>query len=98
MILFDDHFALGTERLLLRPLRPDDAAALFALFNNWKVVRFLSSPPWPYSRDDATWFVRSATTQASEREEHVLAITRDARFIGVISVRLRDANALQRGA
>ena len=48
MILFDDDATLRTKRLLLRALRPDDAAPLFALFNNWNVIRFLSSPPWPY--------------------------------------------------
>jgi RimJ/RimL family protein N-acetyltransferase len=99
MILFNnDDDVLSTERLLLRPLRPDDAAPLFALFNNWNVVRFLSSPPWPYTLDDARWFVRSAITHAAELNEEVLAITHDDAFIGVIGVRFREANALQRGA
>ena len=44
---------IGTRRLILRPLRESDAAAIFALFNDWDVVRWLSSPPWPYTREDA---------------------------------------------
>ncbi len=98
MNLFTDDFALRTARLLLRPLRPDDAAPLFALFNNWNVIRFLSSPPWPYTPDDAEWFVSNAVARSPELDEDVLAITRDGTFIGVIGVRLREANTLQRGA
>ena len=98
MILFNDGFELRTDRLLLRPMRPDDAAPLFALFNNWNVVRFLSSPPWPYTLDDARWFVRAAVTRAAELDEDVLAITHDGIFAGVIGVRFREANTLQRGA
>ena len=38
---------IQSERLLLRAWRPSDAEALFALFNNWEVVRWLSGPPGP---------------------------------------------------
>jgi RimJ/RimL family protein N-acetyltransferase len=33
---------IQSERLILRAWRPSDAEALFALFNNWEVVRWLS--------------------------------------------------------
>ena len=36
--------------------------------------------------------------RSPELNEEVLAITRDGAFIGVIGVRLREANTLQRGA
>jgi RimJ/RimL family protein N-acetyltransferase len=51
--------AIKTARLVLRPLRADDDARLYELFANWEVMRFLSSPPWPYARKDARAFVRS---------------------------------------
>lgn len=38
---------LYTERLLLRPLRADDAAALFGIFSDPQVTRYLSRPAWP---------------------------------------------------
>ena len=88
---------LQTERLLLRPLRVDDAAPLFALFNNWNVVRYLSSPPWPYGRSDADRYVLNAIEHAPGFDEDVLAITHDSALIGVIGVRLCAANALQPG-
>jgi RimJ/RimL family protein N-acetyltransferase len=93
-----DNCTLRTKRLLLRPLRSDDATPLFALFANWNVIRFLSSPPWPYTLDDAKWFVSQVISGAPELNEEALAITQDGAFIGVIGVRLREANALQRGA
>jgi RimJ/RimL family protein N-acetyltransferase len=98
MSLFDDDTMLRTERLLLRPLRPDDATPLFALFNNWNVIRFLSAPPWPYQPSDSRLFVDGVVARSPELNEEVLAITCDGAFIGVISVRLREANTLQRGA
>lgn len=98
MTLFHTDATLRTKRLLLRSLRPDDAAPLFALFNNWNVIRFLSAPPWPYTPADAEWFVNQAVARSPELNEDALAITRDGAFIGVIGARLREANVLQRGA
>lgn len=37
---------IRTERLLLRPLREDDAAALFTIFSDPRVARYLSRPAW----------------------------------------------------
>jgi [ribosomal protein S5]-alanine N-acetyltransferase len=37
---------LHTERLLLRPLREADAAALLAIFSDPRVTRYLSRPAW----------------------------------------------------
>jgi ribosomal-protein-alanine N-acetyltransferase len=41
-----DRVTLRTERLLLRPLRADDAAALFAAFSDAQVMRYWSTAPW----------------------------------------------------
>lgn len=97
MTLLDDTSIIETKRLQLRPLRHTDAKPLFALFNNWDVIRFLSSPPWPYTLADAEWFVRSAVERAPGFDEEVRAITQRDHLIGVISVRMRDANPLQSG-
>ncbi len=43
------HFSqvqLSTERLLLRPLQADDAADLFRIFSDPRVMRYWSSAPW----------------------------------------------------
>lgn len=41
-----DQISLRTERLLLRPLAPPDAQALFTVFSDPKVMRYWSSAPW----------------------------------------------------
>ncbi len=41
-----DRTVLRTPRLRLRPLEHPDAAALFAIFADLRVARYLSKPPW----------------------------------------------------
>jgi RimJ/RimL family protein N-acetyltransferase len=95
--LLDEFGEIHTTRLTLRVLRLDDTGPLFALFSNWNVIRLLSSPPWPYLLTDAQGFVRGSVEHAPGFEEELLAITHDGIFIGAIGVRMRQANALQRG-
>ncbi|ODU54595.1 MAG: GNAT family N-acetyltransferase [Acetobacteraceae bacterium SCN 69-10] len=54
---------LATERLTLRPYRPEDAAELHRLINDWEVCRTLAAVPFPYSRKLAEEWIGS--TQAS---------------------------------
>ena len=42
-----DQTTLRTESLLLRPLRESDAPALFGIFSDPRVTRYLSRPSWP---------------------------------------------------
>ncbi|HET7674041.1 MAG TPA: GNAT family N-acetyltransferase, partial [Gammaproteobacteria bacterium] len=37
---------IRSRRLILRPYREADAEALFAIFSDRKVMRFMSTPPW----------------------------------------------------
>jgi RimJ/RimL family protein N-acetyltransferase len=78
--------AIRTERLLLRPLRPTDAEPLLALFANWEVVRWLSTPPWPYSLDDAHAFI-AAQMDAGRDRSNYFAITLDDALIGGVDAR-----------
>ncbi len=87
---------IETRRLVLRPFRDGDAAALFALFNDWEVVRFLSSPPWTYTRDDAEGYLRAVRDPQSE--EIAFALTLEGKLIGSITVREKPASNLQAGA
>ncbi len=89
---------VATGRLVLRPLVADDADAIFDLFADWNVVRYLGMPPWPYVRDDARTFVDGVLTGAGDHPENTFAITLDGALIGTIGARLRPASDLQRGA
>jgi RimJ/RimL family protein N-acetyltransferase len=77
--------AIPTARLALRPLRADDAAPLFALFADWQVVRWLSTPPWPYTLDDARAFVAGRLSGAQANT--TFAIVLDGALIGCIDAR-----------
>jgi RimJ/RimL family protein N-acetyltransferase len=84
---------IRTERLLLRPLRAGDAEPLFALFNDWEVARRLSTPPWPYTLEDAVDFILPRVHRKAE--ETNFAITLGDSLIGGIGMRMKDASHLQ---
>jgi 8-oxo-dGTP diphosphatase len=66
---------LTTERLTLRPYRPEDAAELHRLINDWEVSRSLAAVPYPYSRDLADEWIAAAATSMAEGSAYHLAIT-----------------------
>lgn len=49
-----------TERLLLRPSWPEDAAELHRAIADEGIVRNLARAPWPYTADDAAQFATQA--------------------------------------
>ena len=83
-VLFEGTARLGgvirTERLLLRPLRSDDAEPLFALFANWQVIRWLSLPPWheasPMGRRSLAWSRVASSLWPTSGPNSSLAIRR----------------------
>jgi RimJ/RimL family protein N-acetyltransferase len=85
---------IRTERLLLRPVRSGDAEPFFRLLGNWEVIRWLSSPPWPYTLDDSRAFV-DAQMQEDASRRTFRAITLDGRLIGGIGVRASNATEAQ---
>jgi RimJ/RimL family protein N-acetyltransferase len=75
---------IRTKRLVLRPLQQQDAEPIFSLFNNWEVVRRLSSPPWPYTLDHARDFIRNRMKPRQNPAEAIFIITADGKLAGVI--------------
>jgi RimJ/RimL family protein N-acetyltransferase len=87
--------AIRTERLLLRPLRPEDAEPICAQITDWEVMRWLSQPPWPYTLQDAVGFIQSCS--AHDLTTTAFAIAREGALIGVIDMRINRALLPQRG-
>jgi RimJ/RimL family protein N-acetyltransferase len=87
---------IHTQRLLLRPLEASDADRVYALFNNWNVVRRLSSPPWPYTLEDARGFASRQGKNAHGLTETTFAIIREGLLIGGIDARFYPSEP-QRG-
>jgi RimJ/RimL family protein N-acetyltransferase len=55
---------IRTRRLLLRPLWPEDVKAIHDGLNDWEVIRWMASPPWPYLLGDARHFIELVTAEA----------------------------------
>ena len=74
-----DGGAIRTERLTLRPLRPEDAEPIARMIAEWEVIRWLTMPPHPYALADAEGFIAGAG------DTH-RAITRDEAFLGMVTL------------
>lgn len=84
---------LQTARLILRPIRRDDAPRIQALFPDFEVVRYLYSfIPWPYPVNGASEWLDIALPQIGAGERIILAITlremNDDQLIGVLYLNL----------
>jgi RimJ/RimL family protein N-acetyltransferase len=66
---------LETKRLVLRPLRADDAPVIQRRFPRWNIVRHLSDRvPWPYPSDGAAAHVEKCLTEMARGEKFHWAI------------------------
>jgi 8-oxo-dGTP diphosphatase len=85
---------LATERLVLRPLIPEDAPALHRLVNDWEVVRNLATVPFPYPRELADKWIASTRHSLADGRAYELAITgREGAheiLVGVVGLRIAE--------
>jgi RimJ/RimL family protein N-acetyltransferase len=93
MTIVDEQHVIRTARLVLRPLREGDDARIFELIAHWDILRFLSTPPWPYEPEHARAFVSGHTVP--DPDVITLAITHDDALIGIISAVVKPASAAQ---
>lgn len=84
-----------TNRLLLRPLRLDDAPQIQAVFPQWEIVRYLLNVvPWPYPPNGAFEHLSRTALPAIERGEQWVWTLRlksaPEQIIGVIHLRMGE--------
>jgi 8-oxo-dGTP diphosphatase len=83
---------LATDRLVLRPLVPEDADALHRLVNDWEVARNLAVVPFPYPRKLADDWIQSTRHSLADGSGYQLAITgREGEheiMVGVVGLRV----------
>ena len=88
----DSFVPIATDRLVLRPFRVGDAAALHRLINDWEVTRNLAVVPFPYQREQADEWIAATRQKIAEGSEYHLAITGrendQEMLIGAIGLRL----------
>jgi RimJ/RimL family protein N-acetyltransferase len=64
---------LETERLILRPIAITDAPSIQKYFNNWDIIKNLSTAvPWPYPGDGAETFIRENALPRMENKGHMV--------------------------
>lgn len=84
---------IETERLVLRPLVPDDAMELARLAGERAVAAMTLSVPHPYSVAHAERFIGASSVEFDRGEGVTLAITaRDGRLLGAAHLRLERAH------
>ncbi len=86
---------LVTERLTLRAFRPEDAANLHSLLNDWEVCRSLAAVPYPYLRESAdAWVAFAAKSLASGEAYHLVVAGREGdqeTVVGGVGLRIDRA-------
>lgn len=75
---------LKTKRLLLRPLRLDDAPRIAELIGAWEVIRWLAMPPYPYHLSDAESFVAETQERGSRWNSADFAVDVDGAIAGTV--------------
>ncbi len=87
---------IRTERLVLRPPRADDLAAVVAACQDDDIRRFIPHVPEPYTEADGRAFLETVTRDWEEAEDRTFAITLagDDTLVGAVTVRLRDGGTV----
>jgi RimJ/RimL family protein N-acetyltransferase len=82
-----------TERLLLRPSWPEDAAELHAAIADEGIVRNLARAPWPYTADDAATFAALEHDPLFPNFMLILRTNGAPRLIGSCGLAAHDGDA-----
>lgn len=78
---------LKTRRLILRPVRLEDATAIADLAGkDFNVARWLTSYTWPYEEGAAEEFLKTVVGSNPMETEAIFAITLGGIFIGVVAI------------
>ncbi len=88
-----DETNFSSKRLGLHALRPDDATAITAALQNWKVLSMLSAPPHPYRPADAESFIADRMVKGNTPADCVYGIILDGQIVGIIGIEPNDRGA-----
>lgn len=85
----------GTERLLMRPLRVDDADALFAAYNDAELMRYWSSGPHADVAETRAYL--APRFDKNDWRSWAITLRSDDRVIGTVSAGQRRAGVVEIG-
>jgi RimJ/RimL family protein N-acetyltransferase len=81
---------IRTDRLLLRPFRPEDADAVFRASQDPETARWLTAIPDPYTREDARRYVEDvAPRERTDRLGLSVVLEADGELVGTGGLHLR---------
>ena len=84
---------LKTDRLTLRPFRPEDAPAVQTLVGNWKVARMTARIPHPYRDGMAESWIADHAAERAGGTAYCFAIALADRLVGATGiVRLTESD------
>ncbi len=89
-LLTPDAFPLETRRLVLRSVAPGDVQAVYAMYSDWEVARWLSRLPWPFTHSSAHTFVADAIDDLARGTGCMLAMieSQNNAFVGIVNLRM----------
>ncbi|MBO6559392.1 MAG: GNAT family N-acetyltransferase [Nisaea sp.] len=78
-----------TERLAFRAPAFSDGDALYAQMNDFDIIKYLTSVPWPYKRADADAYIERARSGRAEGKGHYFLVIERASeaIVGTIDLR-----------
>ena len=88
---------LKTERFVLRPVERSDAAAIARYCNDWSLARFTSRLPYPYTEEDAAWFVNNCEAAWASGDEYRFAVCSDDAMIACCGAAPKENGAFELG-
>ena len=76
----------------LRPFREADEQAIVASLNDWAIAQWLTRPPFPYTVDDARWWIDFVRRDhEGPRPGHFAVADRsDGRAVGCMSLEIEE--------
>ncbi len=83
-----DKLTIVGERIILRRLRFSDVNDIYRNLREREVVRWTLNLPWPYKKDDAVRFIRSAHYEIKRRKGFAFGIVlkEEKCLIGIVSL------------
>ena len=84
----DKNIKIETPRLLLRPLRLEDADDLVEGLNNLEVSKWMAFVPYPYTKEDAIEFINKALN--SKDYNFAIVLKEENKVIGNVQIRNID--------
>lgn len=77
---------IHVSNLLLRRLQKKDIPAMTKYLQNPNISRYTSNIPYPYTEENARWFVRDSHKQWRNGTNYVFGILYQNQFVGVCSL------------